>query len=77
MIHPDDMDFTYATDSDWDRADAAQRGEENPDAAWVLTDRDVWHRNSSYRGLPVPHPEDGCWDDPDFDIDAWRVAEAA
>jgi hypothetical protein len=43
--------------SEWDRADAYQRGEENPHLAWVCTDRDVWHRNPFYKGPPVPHPE--------------------
>lgn len=50
--------FTYASDADWDRADARQRGEENPDVAWICTDRDVWHANPFYQGPPVPHPED-------------------
>jgi len=50
-------DFTYATDTDWDRADASQLGQENPDQAWVCTDRDVWHANPYYQGPPVPHPE--------------------
>lgn len=45
-----------ATDQDWDRADARQSGMENPDQAWVCTDRDVWHANPYYKGLPVPHP---------------------
>lgn len=44
--------------SEWDRADALQRGTENPEQAWVLSDRDVWHRNPFYTGAPVPHPED-------------------
>jgi hypothetical protein len=46
-----------SSQSEWDSADARQRGEENPDAAWVLTDRDVWHRNPFYTDPPVPHPE--------------------
>ena len=46
-----------STASEWDHADARQRGEENPEAAWVLTDRDVWHPNPFYRGPPMPHPE--------------------
>lgn len=53
----EDRDFTYATDTDWDRADALQRGEENPDLAWICTDRDVWHANPFYQGPAVPHPE--------------------
>jgi hypothetical protein len=64
MIHPDDYGFTYATDSDWDRAEATDLGMANPERAWVLTDRDVWHPNPWYSGPPVPHPEDY---DPDED----------
>jgi len=51
-------EFTYATASDWDRADALQLGEEQPGQAWVLTDRDVWHANPYYTGPALPHPED-------------------
>jgi hypothetical protein len=56
MHYPED-DFHYATDADLDRADAYQRGEENPDHAWVCTNRDVWHANPFYVGDIVPHPE--------------------
>lgn len=51
-------DFVYATDSDWDRAAASELGAANPDRAWVLTDRDVWHANPYYQGPPVRHPEE-------------------
>jgi hypothetical protein len=51
-------DFTYASDADWDRADALERGAARPDLAWIATDRGVWHRNPFYRGPEVPHPED-------------------
>ena len=61
-IHPDDAGFTYSSESEWDRADAYQRGSECPEMAWVLTDRDVWHTNPNYRGPAVPHPED-AWSD--------------
>jgi hypothetical protein len=44
--------------SEWDRADASARGARHPEQAWVLSDRDVWHRNPYYQGPPVPHPED-------------------
>lgn len=30
------------------------------DEAWILSDRDVWHRNPYYTGPAVPHPESGC-----------------
>ena len=49
--------FNYATDSDWDQADALQSGSEREDQCWVLTDRDVWHRNPFFTGTPTPHPE--------------------
>ena len=52
-----------STQSEWDRADALQRGEERPDQAWVLTDRDVWHANPFYKGPPQPHPE--SWENPE------------
>lgn len=41
-----------------DREEAYAKGRENPDHAWVLTDRDVWHQNQAYCGPNVPHPED-------------------
>ena len=53
----EDSNFRYSTETEWDNADAMQRGEENPEAAWVCTDRDVWHRNPYYKGPPVQHPE--------------------
>lgn len=65
MIHPDDYSFTYSSDSDWDRAAASEIGSQNPDQAWVLTDRDVWHRNPCYSGPPQPHPEDDRDEYPD------------
>lgn len=34
-------------------------GHDNPDQAWILSDRDVWYRNPFYRGPTQPHPEDG------------------
>jgi len=60
----EEAEFVPSTDSEWDRADARQTGSENPEQAWVLTDRDVWHRTPFYTGPAVPHPED------DVDYDA-------
>ena len=40
-----------------DRQYAYAIGEQNPDWAWVLSDRDVWYPNPHYSGPPVPHPE--------------------
>ena len=51
------MAFEYATDTDWDNAEAFELGEANPDQAWICTDRDVWHANPFYNGPAVPHPE--------------------
>jgi hypothetical protein len=53
-----DETFTYATDADWDHADALERGAARPDLAWICTDRDAWHRNPFYHGPAVPHPEE-------------------
>jgi hypothetical protein len=54
-------DFHYATDGDWDRAAANELGAANPDSCWILTDRDVWHRNPYYQGPVTRHPEeDDC-----------------
>lgn len=39
-------------------------GHDNPDRAWILSDRDVWYRNPFYRGRAVPHPEE-YEDDPE------------
>tara|TARA_R100001015_G_C4510307_1_gene82197 strand:+ start:459 stop:644 length:186 start_codon:yes stop_codon:yes gene_type:complete len=53
----EENEFYHATDTDWDRADAYQRGSERPDLAWISTDRDVWYPNPFYKGPPIPHPE--------------------
>jgi len=41
-----------------DREFAFEKGRDNPDQAWILSDRDVWYPNTFYQGPPVPHPED-------------------
>ena len=56
-MHPDDRDFHYSSDAEWDRAEARELGALHPERAWILTDRDVWHPNPFYKGPPVPHPE--------------------
>ena len=63
MIHLDDKDFRYSTDGEWDQAAAIEIGAANPERAWICTDRDVWHRNPFYNGLPVPHPESYDFED--------------
>tara|TARA_Y100000361_G_scaffold127672_1_gene122183 strand:+ start:4529 stop:4783 length:255 start_codon:yes stop_codon:yes gene_type:complete len=54
----EEAQFTITTESEWDRAEAYELGARSPDVAWVLTDRDVWHRNPYYSGPPQRHPED-------------------
>jgi hypothetical protein len=46
------------TIADEDREYASNKGAANPEQAWILSDRDVWYPNPSYRGPRVPHPED-------------------
>ena len=45
-----------------DREQARNWGYLQQDEAWILTDRDVWHKNPFYCGPPVPHPDlnDDC-----------------
>ena len=65
----DDRDyFTYSSDTEWDNAEAWERGQANPNQAWILTDRDVWHRNPFYHGPAVRHPEDDDYGDGEPDI---------
>ncbi len=48
---------------DHDDHEARVLGAEKPEAAWILTDRDVWHKNPYYHGPAVPHPEDdAAWE---------------
>ncbi len=49
--------FEYSSDTDWDNAEASELGAKHPEKCWILTDRDVWHRNPYYQGPDVPHPE--------------------
>jgi hypothetical protein len=35
----------------------ANVGAEQPDRAWIWSDRDAWYRNPYYTGPAVPHPE--------------------
>ena len=55
------------TEADWEWQDVKERGSHRPDSYWVLTDRDVWHKNPFYipsinclgtKEPPHPHPED-------------------
>ncbi|AZV40700.1 hypothetical protein [Komagataeibacter xylinus] len=67
----------YESMADRDEALALSRAA--PHHAWVLTDRDVWHRNPFYHGPEMPHPEDDGAHDfiADHGIDAWREATEA
>jgi hypothetical protein len=60
MENDDHFTENMMTQSDHDRHEAMVFSEMKPDQAWILTDRDVWHRNPYYTGPAVPHPEDDC-----------------
>lgn len=47
-----------ATHQEADLQEALAVGSERPDLCWILTDRDVWHRNPFYKGQPEPHPDE-------------------
>lgn len=49
--------ITLATIAEADREWARNVGIENPERAWILSDRDCWYPNPAYSGPPVPHPE--------------------
>jgi hypothetical protein len=52
-----DADFTYDTQTEADQGEALAKGAANPERCWISTDRDVWHRNPFFTGVPTPHPE--------------------
>lgn len=55
----DDRDFHYSTPDEWDKAEAWELGQERPDSEYILTDRDVLHKNPFFRGVssePVISP---------------------
>lgn len=55
----EEFEFTHTTESEWDRAEASERGYNEPDSEWILTNRDVWHKNPYFTGTPSGrHPED-------------------
>jgi hypothetical protein len=68
----EEHDFHASTATEWDNAEARELGETNPDQAWVLTDRDVWHFNPFYVGPPIPHPEEIT---EGFDYSIWWLFE--
>jgi hypothetical protein len=63
-----------ATPAEADREWVVNVGRDRPDQAWILSDRDVWHRNPAYSGPPVPHPEEDP--DPLFSSDASKKGSA-
>jgi len=71
----EEADFVVATDADWDRAEARDLGERNVEVEWVLTDRDVWHKNPFYTGEPGRHPEDDWCEEAEFTADNYPDLE--
>jgi hypothetical protein len=59
----EEANFHHSSDTDWDNAEARELSGLNPDQEWVLTDRDVWHKNPFYTGEPGPHPEDDHYEE--------------
>jgi hypothetical protein len=54
MSYDDDRPSSMA---EWDAFEARLAGEQHPDRAWILSDRDVWYPNPYYHGPKQPHPE--------------------
>jgi hypothetical protein len=52
-----------------DREYATNLGAQHPECAWIVSDRDAWYRNPSYRGPHVPHPE-SVFDEEDIPVDS-------
>ncbi len=48
------MSFMQQADAQY----AHEKGRDNPDMAWIVSDRDVIYANPFYKGPPVPHPDD-------------------
>lgn len=64
----EDRDFHYSSDAELDREDACERGSHSPDQEWVLSDRDVWHKNPYFTGTPSGrHPEDDHYEEDGVD----------
>lgn len=59
-----------------DRQWAFSVGAQRPQQAWILSDRDVWYQNPSYRGPDVPHPE-SYQDLDDIEADIGNPTETA
>lgn len=59
----EERDFHVATDTELDNAEARELGVVDRTCEYVLTDRDVWHKNPYYTGKPGRHPEDDHYDE--------------
>lgn len=55
--------MALATLAEADREYARNVGQQRPEQAWILSDRDVWYANPFYSGPPQPHPEDDYGDE--------------
>ena len=54
-----------ATESQADYEYIRNVGQDRPQQAWILSDRDVWYENPFYCGPKVPHPEDYEYEEQD------------
>ena len=57
-------DHTPTGAGEWDQFEARDTGRHRPEQPWILSDRDVWHKNPFYTGPPVPHPEQEPHEEP-------------
>ena len=54
----EEVESRWATEAEADREYAYNVGMDEPERAWILSDRDVWYPNPFYTGPKVPHPDD-------------------
>lgn len=62
FIHPDD-DTHLATNAEALMEFADNAGLDYPEQEWLLTDLDIWVRNTHYCGPRTPHPESYDFED--------------
>ena len=53
----EEEEYTYASDSDWDRAEAYELGARDRDRASKLTDKAIRHNNTFYHNIGKKHRE--------------------
>ena len=53
----EDEEGRYPSEAEADAEYAREVGRDNPQRAWILSDRDVWYPNPFYTGPARPHPE--------------------